>query len=188
MMVHRSLSQSQGQAPSPPIQGNDTVWFNQPLFNKSQVEGGREHEIRIVYPGTPANGQKQLQFLAIDYFYVFNDWVPGNGTSSEPTGEQRHESKPRGTIIGGVVGGVLCMIVVVWLVWYLSKRRKRQGNRVSAQSKLIVTPYTETADEPQQISVPLVQREVTSKQHRAQDSGIRYSGVAATLPPIYTPE
>ncbi|KAJ8091501.1 hypothetical protein PM082_024419 [Marasmius tenuissimus] len=148
-----------------PSEPGDIMWRNRRFFNTGQVDGGVEHEMIITYSGVHGN-PKPPQSLAIDYFYVANNWVqvngsaPGVGKNGERNGEKPGRKTSLGAIVGGVVGGVFALIAIAGLVWVAFKRRKRRSISLGESNNgLTLTSSSNSAEdsreEPAQNSQPL---------------------------------
>ncbi|KAK1229999.1 hypothetical protein PQX77_006923 [Marasmius sp. AFHP31] len=144
---------------SPPSDPGNYVaaWSNQLLFNTSSIKGNGEHEITISYFGNHS-GSGSPQLLAIDYFHVTNGEVQLRSTPPEyPTASQTAadadgpDNQIRiGQIVGGVVGGLLAVAAILWLVWFLVKKRGRGigGGGNLDDEELLVSPFDAWGDEP----------------------------------------
>ncbi|KAK1230894.1 hypothetical protein PQX77_005998 [Marasmius sp. AFHP31] len=143
--------------PPPGDSGNYIVaWPNQLLFNTSSIEGNGDHEITISYSGNHS-GPGSPQLLAIDYFHVTNGEVQLSTPPESPMPSQTAadangpDNQIRiGEIVGGVVGGLLAVAAILWLVWFLVKKRGGgiDGRGDLDDEELLVSPFDTWGDEP----------------------------------------
>ncbi|KAJ8091496.1 hypothetical protein PM082_024414 [Marasmius tenuissimus] len=92
---------------------------NQLLFTSQLVEGENEHKMTISYSGPQGTRDlSSVQFLLIDHFFMEN-----NHKLVEP--EKR--TVPVGATVGGILAGVLGLIAIGGLVWFIRRRRRQKG-------------------------------------------------------------
>ncbi|KAK1224314.1 hypothetical protein PQX77_012782 [Marasmius sp. AFHP31] len=144
--------------PPPGDPGNYiAAWSNQLLFNTNSIEGNGDHEITISYFGNHS-GPGSPQLLAIDYFYVTNGEVQLRNSPPEfpmPSQTAADANGPDnqiriGEVVGGVVGGLLAIAAILWLVWFLVKKRGGgiDGRGNLDDEELLVSPFDARGDEP----------------------------------------
>lgn len=57
----------------------------------------------------------------------------GTGTSDPPPSDKPKSKGSIGPIVGGAVGGVAALAIIIFLVWFLLRKRRRQASAGSAQ-------------------------------------------------------
>ncbi|KAK1224320.1 hypothetical protein PQX77_011134 [Marasmius sp. AFHP31] len=180
-----------GSKPFPAEAENDTMWLNQHVFTTNRVDGGREHEMVITYTGAH-NMSESPQGLDIDYFYVTNDWIQTNDSSS---GLDEKTKTPVGAIIGGVLG-VSVLITIAGLIWLMMRKRRGQGVGMIKPNheRSILTPFNGVKSTATGTSIKHAYGQGVELNERVfweQDSGSRSSQTDASSsvldpPPSYT--
>ncbi|KAL0563112.1 hypothetical protein V5O48_018964 [Marasmius crinis-equi] len=123
-------------------------WLNQQVFTSDKVTAG-EHEMVITYRGVKT-GNNEAAWLLVDYFYVtggLRDGSPAGGSDSSDPGssavKQEKSKTPVGAIAGGVVGGVLALLAIAGLLFWLWRRKQAKSGRRELYPKedLDPTPF-----------------------------------------------
>ncbi|KAJ3875807.1 hypothetical protein F5051DRAFT_52549 [Lentinula edodes] len=106
--------------------GNYSNIINYPLFTASNLSTS-PHNIEVA---TSYNDSKTPQYLSIDYFIVKTN--PVNSTSlehasnSSSTDSTSRSPSNVASRVGGVIGGVIGLVALLFLLYYIWKRKQQQ--------------------------------------------------------------
>lgn len=106
--------------------GNYSNIINYPLFTASNLSTS-PHNIEVA---TSYNDSKTPQYLSIDYFIVKTN--PVNSTSleyasnSSSTDSTSRSPSNVASRVGGVIGGVIGLAALLFLLYYIRKRKQQQ--------------------------------------------------------------